>query len=103
MATPRRQSDAGSEEGQAYYTVDEAMHVFGRFQWFLLCYAGLAWLGDAMEVMILSYLGPSVSAYRVFSCLTEAGSSCVTNVYPFMRRICTQKLHNNSRQGVVKR
>jgi MFS family permease len=33
---------------------------FGRVQWLLLCYCGLAWLADACETMILSFLGPAI-------------------------------------------
>lgn len=33
---------------------------FGRFQWLLLLYTGLAWLADACEIMLLSFLGPAV-------------------------------------------
>jgi hypothetical protein len=46
------------------YTVDDALNglrPFDPFQWMMLCYTGMSWLCDAMEVMVLSYLGPSVS------------------------------------------
>lgn len=33
---------------------------FGRFQGALLFYTGLAWAADAMEMMLLSFLGPAV-------------------------------------------
>ncbi|PRW59112.1 organic cation carnitine transporter 7-like isoform A [Chlorella sorokiniana] len=33
---------------------------FGRLQWLMLMYCGLAWLADACETMLLSYLGPAV-------------------------------------------
>ncbi|KAL6776502.1 hypothetical protein ACKKBG_A21405 [Auxenochlorella protothecoides x Auxenochlorella symbiontica] len=33
---------------------------FGRFQWLLLAYTGLAWLADACETMLLSFLGLAV-------------------------------------------
>lgn len=33
---------------------------FGWFQVLLLLYAGLAWAADAMEMMLLSFLGPAV-------------------------------------------
>jgi len=33
---------------------------FGVFQLLLLFYAGLAWAADAMEMMLLSFLGPAV-------------------------------------------
>jgi hypothetical protein len=50
-------------DGQEY-TVEDAMNTvgFGKYHWFLVFLAGMAWMGDAMEVMILSYLGPAVSA-----------------------------------------
>lgn len=45
------------------YTVDQALdHIgFGRFQLVMILYSGFAWLTDAMEVMLLSYLGPAVA------------------------------------------
>lgn len=33
---------------------------FGRLQWLVLLYCGLAWLADACETMLLSFLGPAV-------------------------------------------
>ena len=60
----------GEREGHAYYdgddgsrwTVTEAIDAsgFGRFQLMMLLFTGLAWMGDAMEMMLLSFLGPSV-------------------------------------------
>ena len=58
------------EQAHAYYdgddgsrwTVTEAIDAsgFGRFQLMMLLFTGLAWMGDAMEMMLLSFLGPSV-------------------------------------------
>ncbi|KAK9841691.1 hypothetical protein WJX74_010182 [Apatococcus lobatus] len=44
------------------YTVSEAIeHIgFGRFQLLMLLYVGFAWMADAMEMMILSFLGPAM-------------------------------------------
>lgn len=44
------------------YTLDEALAVvgFGKFQALVLAYAGLGAMAEAMEVMILSFIGPSV-------------------------------------------
>lgn len=44
----------------ATYTVDGAIDAigFGRFQWLLMCVIGLSWVADAMEMMLLSFLGP---------------------------------------------
>ncbi|KAL3533175.1 hypothetical protein ACH5RR_006696 [Cinchona calisaya] len=46
------------------YTLDEALSVvgFGRFQVMVLCYAGLGSIAEAMEVMILSFVGPAVKS-----------------------------------------
>lgn len=46
----------------ARYTVDQAVDGagFGKFQVMMLCFTGLAWMGGAMEMMLLSFLGPSV-------------------------------------------
>jgi hypothetical protein len=65
---PRRQDaksvDTSPElEHSEYYTLDDAVErcgPYGKFQWFVLFYAGLSWMADAMEVMILSYVGPAV-------------------------------------------
>lgn len=45
---PPKQSDS--------FTVDEAVEYlgFGKFQWTLSLLTGLAWMSDAMEMMILS-------------------------------------------------
>ncbi|XP_051215254.1 organic cation/carnitine transporter 7 [Lolium perenne] len=45
-----------------YYTTDDALsHVgFGRFQALVLAYAGVGWTAEAMEIMLLSFVGPSV-------------------------------------------
>ena len=32
-----------------------------RFQWGMLGYVGLIWFADAMELMMLSFIGPAVS------------------------------------------
>ncbi|XP_062410107.1 synaptic vesicle 2-related protein-like [Sardina pilchardus] len=44
------------------FTVEEAVEAigFGRFQWKLSMLTGVAWMADAMEMMILSILGPQL-------------------------------------------
>ncbi|XP_061590175.1 synaptic vesicle 2-related protein-like [Cololabis saira] len=44
------------------FTVDEALEAigFGVFQWKISLLTGLSWVGDAMEMMILSILGPQM-------------------------------------------
>ncbi|XP_042491234.1 organic cation/carnitine transporter 7-like [Macadamia integrifolia] len=52
------------ESGSPVYTVDEALVSlgFGKFQCLLLAYAGMGWVAEAMEMMILSFVGPTVQA-----------------------------------------
>ncbi|KAJ9164525.1 hypothetical protein P3X46_024091 [Hevea brasiliensis] len=49
-------------DGATSYTVDEALLAmgFGKFQCLFLLYAGMGWISEAMEMMILSYVGPAV-------------------------------------------
>lgn len=44
------------------YTVDEALVAmgFGKFQIHVLAYAGMGWISEAMEMMLLSFVGPAV-------------------------------------------
>lgn len=46
------------------YTVDDALIAMGsgKFQIFLLAYAGMGWIAEAMEMMLLSFIGPAVQA-----------------------------------------
>ncbi|CAN6444894.1 unnamed protein product [Victoria cruziana] len=48
--------------GDASYTVDDALAAlgFGKFQMLLLAYAGMGWAAEAMEMMLLSFVGPAV-------------------------------------------
>ncbi|KAJ4963594.1 hypothetical protein NE237_023533 [Protea cynaroides] len=52
------------EGGSPVYTVDEALSSlgFGKFQCLLLAYAGIGWVAEAMEMMLLSFVGPAVQA-----------------------------------------
>ncbi|XP_043806599.1 organic cation/carnitine transporter 7 isoform X2 [Manihot esculenta] len=49
-------------DGSARYTVDEALLAmdFGKFQYLVLLYAGMGWISEAMEMMLLSFVGPAV-------------------------------------------
>lgn len=57
---------AGGSEARGgeccYYTTDDALSQvgFGRFQALVLAYAGVGWTAEAMEIMMLSFVGPSV-------------------------------------------
>ncbi|KAM9306266.1 synaptic vesicle 2-related protein [Pholidichthys leucotaenia] len=44
------------------FTVDDALEAigFGKFQWKMSLLTGLSWIGDAMEMMILSILSPQL-------------------------------------------
>uniref|UniRef100_A0A672ZRV6 Synaptic vesicle 2-related protein-like n=1 Tax=Sphaeramia orbicularis TaxID=375764 RepID=A0A672ZRV6_9TELE len=44
------------------FTVDDALEFigFGKFQWKISLLTGLSWIADAMEMMILSILGPQM-------------------------------------------
>lgn len=44
------------------YTLDEAMAGMGlgKCQMLMILFAGLAWTADAMETMLLSFIGPEV-------------------------------------------
>ena len=49
------------DEGKTY-TVDEALVEmgFGYFHVLVLGYAGMAWISEAMEMMLLSFVGPAL-------------------------------------------
>ncbi|CAL1373886.1 unnamed protein product [Linum trigynum] len=49
---------------RAGYSVDEALLAlgFGKFQTLIFLYAGMGWLTEAMEMMILSFIGPAVKS-----------------------------------------
>ncbi|XXG79466.1 hypothetical protein AAC387_Pa09g0525 [Persea americana] len=51
-------------EGSSTYTVDEALVAmgFGKFQGLVLAYAGMGWVAEAMEMMLLSFVGPAVQS-----------------------------------------
>ncbi|KQK15627.1 organic cation/carnitine transporter 7 isoform X2 [Brachypodium distachyon] len=55
-------AEAGGGAECCYYTTDDALsHVgFGRFQALVLAYAGVGWTAEAMEIMLLSFVGPAV-------------------------------------------
>lgn len=68
LPAPRRRSSlalpgmAGDASGAETYTTDEALSRlgFGRFQALLLGFLGTGWVAEAMEVMLLSFVGPSM-------------------------------------------
>lgn len=46
------------------YTLDEALVAvgFGNYQLILMAFGGIGYIGDAMEVMILSFIGSAVQS-----------------------------------------
>ncbi|GJU68171.1 organic cation/carnitine transporter 7-like protein [Tanacetum coccineum] len=50
------------DQGYDAYTLDEALSKigFGKFQVGVLAYAGLGWIAEAMEMMLLSFVGPAI-------------------------------------------
>ncbi|KAH0943805.1 hypothetical protein HID58_003442 [Brassica napus] len=67
------------EEGNPSFTVDEALVGigFGKFQLYVLAYAGMAWVAEAMEMMLLSFVGPAVQSLWNLSAREE---SLITSV-----------------------
>ncbi|KAJ4844503.1 Organic cation/carnitine transporter 7 [Turnera subulata] len=66
-------------DGGSKYTVDDALLTmgFGKFQFFVLLYAGMGWISEAMEMMILSFIGPAV---KIEWSLTSNQESAITTV-----------------------
>lgn len=67
------------DEQSATYTVDDALLCsgFGRFQILVLSYAGVGLIAEAMEMMLLSFVGPSVQLEWK---LTSHQESMITSV-----------------------
>ncbi|KAL5554278.1 hypothetical protein UlMin_041679 [Ulmus minor] len=58
------------EDGVETFTVDEALGKmgFGYFHVIVIVYAGMAWISEAMEMMLLSFVGPALqSAWGISS------------------------------------
>ncbi|KAL5718029.1 Organic cation/carnitine transporter 7 [Ranunculus cassubicifolius] len=67
------------ENRSPQFTVDEALVEmgFGKFQGLVLAYAGMGWIAEAMEMMLLSFVGPAVQAEWG---LTSHEESLITSV-----------------------
>ncbi|XP_060206124.1 organic cation/carnitine transporter 7 isoform X1 [Lycium barbarum] len=63
----------GNDENRTY-TVDEALVAlgFGNFQVLVLIYAGMGWISEAMEMMLLSFVGPAVQSAWLLSTHEES-------------------------------
>ena len=55
------ENDSG---GRETFTVEDALKQvgFGPYQAWLLGYAGMSWTAEAMEMMLLSFVGPAVQS-----------------------------------------
>ncbi|KAG8376295.1 hypothetical protein BUALT_Bualt09G0048400 [Buddleja alternifolia] len=61
--------DYDEERRRQGYTVDEALSTmgFGNFQGFALCFGGTGWFADAMEISLLSFIGPALKSEWLIS------------------------------------
>ncbi|KAM7255568.1 hypothetical protein ACFE04_008466 [Oxalis oulophora] len=66
-------------DGDGTYTVDEALVAlgFGKFQMLVLAYAGMGSVAEAMEMMLLSFVGPAVESLWGLSAQQESLISSV--------------------------
>ncbi|KAG9131016.1 hypothetical protein Leryth_006721 [Lithospermum erythrorhizon] len=69
------------DDQRQQFTVEEAISAigFGKFHSFALVYAGLGWVSEAMEMMILSVVGPAIQSEWKVS--PEEGSLLDTVVF----------------------
>lgn len=63
--------------GDGHITVEEAIEAigFGKFQLGILAYTGLAWLADAAEIILLSFIGPAARCEWGLSSFKEGAIS----------------------------
>lgn len=66
-------------DSSAVYTLDEALSAigFGNFQALILLYGALGWVAEAMELMILSFIGPELQSEWDLSSAEESMISTV--------------------------
>ncbi|CAG7882458.1 hypothetical protein BRARA_C03447 [Brassica rapa] len=67
------------EDGNRSFTVDEALVEmgFGKFQLYVLAYAGMGMVAEAMEMMLLSFVGPAVQSLWNLSSREESSITSV--------------------------
>lgn len=77
--TPFTFAESAGAADMETYTTDDALTLmgFGKFQALVLAYAGMGWVAEAMEVMLLSFLGPVVRQEWNVSPLDESLLSSV--------------------------
>ncbi|KAL2553848.1 Sugar transporter [Forsythia ovata] len=64
----------GDRDQSLGYTLDEALSTvgFGTFQGLALLFSGAGWVAEAMEMMLLSFIGPSVKSEWTLSSTEES-------------------------------
>lgn len=69
-------------EDDSVYTMEEALTSvgIGKFQYMVLCYAGLGSVSEAVETMILSFIGPALRSQWALSPTQESLMSTVVFV-----------------------
>uniref|UniRef100_A0A0V0HDK7 Putative ovule protein n=1 Tax=Solanum chacoense TaxID=4108 RepID=A0A0V0HDK7_SOLCH len=62
------------EEDGPVYTLEEALTAvgIGKFQYMVMCYAGLGLIAEAVETMILSFIGPALRSQWTLSSTQES-------------------------------
>ncbi|KAG8376300.1 hypothetical protein BUALT_Bualt09G0048900 [Buddleja alternifolia] len=62
------------DERRHGYTVDDALSTlgFGNFQRLALAFAGIGWCSDAMEISLLSFIGPALKSEWLISSYEES-------------------------------
>lgn len=65
------------EEPAQTFTLNDALNAygFGRTQIIMFFFCGLAWAGDGMEMLLISYLGPEVRASSWSACCFKVNCS----------------------------
>nr|XP_043628057.1 organic cation/carnitine transporter 7-like [Erigeron canadensis] len=74
--------DSKNADDVVSYTLDEALSTigFGNFQFIVLAYAGLGWVAEAMEMMLLSFIGPAIQPEWGLSSSEESYIATITFV-----------------------
>uniref|UniRef100_A0A0E0DI34 Major facilitator superfamily (MFS) profile domain-containing protein n=1 Tax=Oryza meridionalis TaxID=40149 RepID=A0A0E0DI34_9ORYZ len=72
------------EDQSATYSVDDALlsSGFGRYQILILSYAGVGLIAEAMEMMLLSFVGPSVQRGFLFTAIVTSGAGFLSAFAP---------------------
>ena len=62
---------SSSDTAAVAFTCQDALDQigFGRWHVVLLCFSGMVWFSDAVAIMLLSHIGPAVSAWCGPACM----------------------------------